>query len=229
MSGLSFRSNRLSSTSPDWSALSQRPAVPATAAVKASTPVKPPATVKASSVEPAPMEAAAIMKASTMEPAPVEPAVVMKDAPVTEAVIPEVMPEAEPETAEAVEPEAQVERIPAPGARIPVRPRPVRIVVPGAVDHDRARRHHRPQIAGRVTRVHDVGPRPVHVDVGHVVKRRARRDRADHERDARRHRPGAGGRGVHEPHAVLQRVVRGRVDPDHGHGGVHHVLQRGPL
>src|SRR6266446_2050716 len=35
-----------------------------------------------------------------------------------------------------------------------------------------------------------------------------------------------GRRRVHEPHAILKRVVRGRVDPDHGHGRVHHVLQR---
>ncbi len=37
-----------------------------------------------------------------------------------------------------------------------------------------------------------------------------------------------GRRRVHEPHAILKRVVRGRVDPDHGHGHgrVHHVLQR---
>ena len=35
-----------------------------------------------------------------------------------------------------------------------------------------------------------------------------------------------GRRRVLEPHAILKRVVRGRVDPDHGHGRVHHVLQR---
>src|ERR1700730_7550703 len=34
-----------------------------------------------------------------------------------------------------------------------------------------------------------------------------------------------GRRRVLEPHAILKRVVRGRVDPDHGHGRVHHILQ----
>jgi hypothetical protein len=36
-----------------------------------------------------------------------------------------------------------------------------------------------------------------------------------------------GRRRVHELHAILKRVVRKRVDPNHGHRRVHHVLPRG--
>src|SRR6185436_7842320 len=77
---------------------------------------------------------------------------VMKDVHVIDVVMPEVvMPEgeAELEASEGFDAEAEVERAPAPGdrPRIPVGPHPIRIVVAGAVDHDGARRHHRPQIA----------------------------------------------------------------------------------
>src|SRR5205807_2955202 len=87
-------------------------------------------------------------------------------APATAAVPPPaVMPspvgsdgEAEFEPGEDVDPEAQVKRAPAPGhrPRVPECAGPTRIDVSGAVDHDWSGRHHRPEIARRVARVHNV-------------------------------------------------------------------------
>ena len=139
--------------------------------------------------------------------------------------------EAELETGEDVDSEAQVERAPAPGhrPRIPERVDPTRIRVAGAVDHDWSRRNHRPEIARRVARVHDFWRGAVHVRIRDVVKRGARRDRIDHGRHTGRYRPRSGERRADKPHAVLEGVVRGRVDTDHREGCVHDVLQRRPL
>src|SRR5437899_8680853 len=146
-------------------------------------------------------------------------------APATAAVPPPaVMPapvgsegEAELEPGEDVDPEAQVERAPAPGhrPRVPESARPTRIDVAGSVDHDWSGRHHRSEIARRVARVHHVRRSAVHIRIRDVVERGARWDRIDHGWNARRHRPRSGQRRGDKPHAVLERVVRGRVDADH--------------
>src|SRR2546426_1485509 len=120
--------------------------------------------------------------------------------------------EAELEPGEDIDPEAQVERAPAPGhrPRIPEGAGPTRIDIAGAVDHDWSGRHHRPEIARCVARVHHVRRGAVHVRIRDVVERGARRNRIDHGGGAPRHPPPARQRRGDQPHPALEGGVRSR-------------------
>src|SRR6185295_3921588 len=104
-----------------------------------------------------------------------------------------------------------------------------RIIRPSRPIHDDTAGYIRADVSGRVADVNNFRGRIVNSDVGYIMQRRTARNGINNRWHITRHAPGPERRRRDKPHAVVQRIKRICVDPDHRDWRIYRVLQCRPF